>query len=150
MLRKDLLIYTQSIHNLFSSVVPNKMDTNFDNKISFYSNFSTCNIELSKNELENMLNKENIKIDNIDNKDNIDIKDFLADKLNELGIECSSRNIKLFDLQNNNEVKTKEDLLKNNIKQCKIIIGSVDCNLHHSRHWFFKVASLKKSVSRMM
>jgi hypothetical protein len=98
------------------------MDTNFDNKISFYSNFSTCNIELSKNELENI------------NIDNIDIKDFLADKLNELGIECSSRNIKLFDLQNNNEVKTKEDLLKNNIKQCKIIIGSVDCNLHHSRH----------------
>jgi hypothetical protein len=120
--RSTYIYTTQSIHNLFSSVVPNKMDTNFDNKISFYSNFSTCNIELSKNELENI------------NIDNIDIKDFLADKLNELGIECSSRNIKLFDLQNNNEVKTKEDLLKNNIKQCKIIIGSVDCNLHHSRH----------------
>ena len=123
MLQNYLLIYTQSIHNLFTSVVPNKMDTYFDNKISFYSNFSTCNIELSRNELENMLNI-----------DNINIKDFLADKLNELGIECSSRNIKLFDIQNDYEVKTKEDLLKNNIKQYKIIIVPEDCNLHHSRH----------------
>ena len=114
--RATYIYTTQSIHNLFTSVVLNKMDTNFDNKISFYSNFSACNIELSKNKLENI------------NIDNIDIKNFLADKLNELGIECSSRNIKLFDIQNDYEVKTKEDLLKNNIKQCKIIIVPVECN----------------------
>lgn len=99
------------------------MDTYFDNKISFYSNFSNCKIELSKNELKN-----------IENIDNINLKDFLGDKLNELGIECCSRNIKLFDLQNNNEVKTKEDLLKNNTQQCKIIIVPFECNLHHSRN----------------
>jgi hypothetical protein len=94
------------------------------NKISFYSNFNTCKLELSKNEVENMAN-----IDNLENIDNLaNIKNCLMEKLNELGIVCSSRNIKLFDLQNNYEIKTTKDLLTKNTQQCKIIIVPVDCN----------------------
>lgn len=125
------------------------MNTYFDNKISFYSNFNTYNIELSINEIENMTNNidnldnnpdnqennqdsmENManNIDNQENMVNIDnIKYVLTKKLNELGIVCSSRNIKLFDVQNNYEIKTTKDLLTKNTKQCKIIIVPVECN----------------------
>ena len=111
------------------------MDLYLDNKISFYSNFNTCKLELSINEVENMAN-----IDNMENIENTNIKSFVMKKLNELGIVCSSRNIKLFDVQNNYEIKTTKDLLTKNTKQCKIIIVPVECNckLHHSRNRFFK------------
>ena len=103
------------------------MDLYLDNKISFYSNFNTCKLELSINEVENMANIDNI--DNQENMVNIDnIKYVLTKKLNELGIVCSSRNIKLFDVQNNYEIKTTKDLLTKNTKQCKIIIVPVECN----------------------
>jgi len=108
------------------------MNNYFDNKISFYSNFNTYKLELSLNEVENMANIDNQEnIDNLENMANIDntnIKNCLIKKLNELGIVCSSRNIKLFDLQNNYEIKTTKDLLTKKTKHCKIIIVPVDCN----------------------
>ena len=50
------------------------------NKISFYSNFNTCKLELSKNEVENMENIDNLE--NIENIENTNIKSFVMKKLN--------------------------------------------------------------------
>jgi len=106
----------------------NQSNLQSNNKISFYTNFCNNNIKLSINDIKNMVNLENIN--NTSANINTNIKDLLAEKINELGIKCSSRNIKLFDMQNNFEIKTAKDLLENNTKQCKIIIVPVE--LHHS------------------
>lgn len=101
-----------------------------DEQINLHSNFSTSNIKLTINEIKSIVDLENInnKSANINTNITITIKDLVTDKINELGIKCSSRNIKLFDMQNNYEIKTAKDLLENNTKQCKIIIVPAKCS----------------------
>ena len=55
----------------------------------------------------------------------------LVENLQNLKIKCVSRNIKLFDMHTQNEIKTINDLQENQTKLCKIIIIPIQCNDHN-------------------
>lgn len=98
---------------------------NDNHKVSFVSNFSNSKIELFINQIAKY--KEHYF--NLGSSQ--DIKDMLVDYLQNLNINCSSRNIKLFDMQTQNEIKTLNDIIENKTTLCKIIVVPIKCNMHN-------------------
>jgi hypothetical protein len=96
-----------------------------NHKIMFVSNFSNSNIELFIHQIEHY------KAYYFNLGKVCDIKDMITEKLQNFNIKCYSRNIKLFDMQTQNEITTLNDLINNKTTLCKIIIIPIKCNKHN-------------------
>jgi hypothetical protein len=104
------------------------MSLESNHKVVFFSNFSNN----SNNKIEIFLHQiEHYKNHYLNLGKTCDIKDMLVENLQNLKIKCVSRNIKLFDMHTQNEIKTINDLQKNQTKLCKIIIIPIQCNDHN-------------------
>ncbi len=101
------------------------MSLKSNHKVSFISNFSNNNIEIFIEQIEQYIQHYEKLYKNCD------IKDMLVENLQNLNINCSSENIKLFDIITQNEIKTINDLRNNKTTKCKIIIVPIQCNGHY-------------------
>jgi hypothetical protein len=105
------------------------MEIIYDNhKVSFVSNFTNSNIELFIYQIAKYIENH------ITFVENYDIKNILVEELVNLNIKCYSRNIKLIDMQTQNEIKTINDIIDNKTKLCKIIIIPIKCNEHNEHN----------------
>lgn len=100
------------------------MSIKLNHKVSFISNFSNNHIEIFIEQIEQYIQHyENLY-------KTCDIKDMLVENLQNFNINCTSENIKLFDIITQNEIKTIYDLRNNKTTKCKIIIVPIQCNEH--------------------